>query len=90
MEFIAIICIPVNAAIIYFTGDSSFKKEGRSSFQKTLSERNPEYWSDAKIILLIVAIEHCLLFIKMIIARSIDDLPHSVKEAERRRPQVVK
>ena len=32
MEFIAVICIPVNAAIIYFTGDGSFKKEGRSSF----------------------------------------------------------
>ena len=38
------------------------------------------------MILLCVAIEHGLLFIKMIIARSIDDVPHFVKEAEKRRP----
>lgn len=31
MEFIVIICIPVNCAIIYFTGDGDFEKSGSGS-----------------------------------------------------------
>jgi hypothetical protein len=36
MEMIAVFCIPVNCAIIYFTGDGTFKKDGLSSLVKYL------------------------------------------------------
>jgi hypothetical protein len=31
MEFLAFICIPINCAIIYFTGDGTWNKTGQSS-----------------------------------------------------------
>jgi hypothetical protein len=37
MELLSIICIPVNVAIIYFTGDGSYTKEGTSSMVKYIN-----------------------------------------------------
>lgn len=78
MEMLAMLCIPVNTAIIYFTGDFTYTEEGKSSLVKWLEGRNPDVWNTENIILLVVLIEHMLLFIKAIIAFVIPDVPQSV------------
>jgi len=63
MEFLAFICIPVNFAIIYFTGDGSWTKSGTSSAEKFLSFY-PDF--DTKYILLvIVAVEHGFMLLRI-------------------------
>lgn len=85
METIAIICIPVNTGIIYFTGDTTLFKEGSSSYVKFMIGLDSEKWTTTNIILLIVLVEHVLLLLKVVIANLIDDIPTKVIAAEQKR-----
>lgn len=76
MDLLAIIAIPMNVAIIYFTGDSNWvKRDGTSSAVKWLKANSTYFKSDMAIVALLVIIEHCLLLIKMVIQVSIRDKP---------------
>lgn len=90
MEMLAMVCIPVNTAIIYLTGDSSYGFEGQSSYVKYMESQNEEYWTVEKIIILVVLVEHGLLFIKVVIAALIPDVPSEVIASEKIRPQIIK
>ena len=82
MEVIAIICIPVNVAIIYFTGDGDFTHSGQSSFIKYFQSRDAQFWNQVNIIWLAIFVEHALIIAKVIIGMLILDVPNSVLEAE--------
>lgn len=86
LEFISIICIPINTAIIYFTGDGNLYTPGKSSYIKFLEARNSSKWSAINIILLTICIEHLILLLKVLINVIISDVPNSVIEAEKKRP----
>lgn len=88
IEMLALICIPINCAIIYFTGDGTFKKSGESSLSKYLEERNEDYWSHTNVIFLTILIEHVLIVLKVVIQALIVDVPKNVIEAEKKRPLV--
>ena len=85
MEFISMVCIPVNLALVYFTGP----KGEKSSFVNFLEERGSEVWTAPNIVLLCVLIEHIILFIKIALAVAIDDVPNNVAADEYKRTQVV-
>ena len=89
MEVIAIICIPVNVAIIYFTGDGDFTHSGQSSFIKFFQSQNPDFWNQVNIIWLAIFVEHALIIAKVIIGMLILDVPSSVLEAEKKRPSIA-
>jgi hypothetical protein len=63
MEMIAIVCIPVNAAIIYFAGDGTYYFNGTSSLEKFLVDINEGQWTQRNILILVVLVEHALLII---------------------------
>jgi hypothetical protein len=95
MEVWAIICVPINMAIIFFTGqvDIIRKEDGTvdheeytNYFQEKLSAVNPKYWTPLAIFLILIVIEHGLLAIKIIVASSIPDVSTAVAEKERKRP----
>jgi len=85
MEFVSMICIPVNIAVVYFTGANGEKSE----VVKSLEVSNSEYWTIAHIILLVVAIEHGLLFLKIAIATAISDVPKGVVADEFKRMKIM-
>ena len=85
MEFIAIICIPVNCGILYFTGTT---KDQESSFARTLKKQNEDFWTAENIIVLCVLLEHAVILIKVLMQLFIDDVPRSVKVQERKRPTI--
>jgi len=88
MEKLTFIAIPVNAAIIYFIGDSLFETSGHSQITSWLSDHNPEFWTSRNILLLILGVEHFLMWYKSSISTFIDDFPKSVRKAKKRRVQV--
>lgn len=90
MEILAILCIPVNAAIIYFTGDSTYTEVGKSSYVKYMEGLDAELWSVKNIILLLILVEHLLLLVKVIIAALIPDVPSKVVKDEKERPRIRK
>jgi hypothetical protein len=81
MDVLTAISIPLNCAIMYYTGQNSWKDgitsedEYTSSIREYLQEQNPELWDLASILLLIVLIEHLLSFIKVFIRGIISDVP---------------
>ena len=66
MDVLTAISIPLNCAIMYYTGQNSWKDgitsedEYTSSIREYLQEQNPELWDLASILLLIVLIEQIL------------------------------
>lgn len=85
IEMLSIVCIPVNCAIIYFSGDGTFDKPGKSSLTKFLEEADLETWNHANIILFTILIEHLMILLKVVIGNLISDVPSSVLEAEKKR-----
>lgn len=73
-------CIPVNTAIIYFTGNGSFtnSENSVSSLEKFLKKQDGAFWNSSSIIMLAIAIEHALFIIKYLAAALTDDVPNSV------------
>lgn len=88
MEMISFLTIPVNTAIIYFTGNSRPDNlSGESPLTVYLKKRS-DLWSQANIILLVVCIEHALILIKIGFVFLINDTPALVLAAERLRTKV--
>lgn len=83
MEVIAILCIPVNMGIIYFTGDGNLNTDGRSSYEKFTTDNLN--WTAKETIIFIVLMEHVLLIMKLVVAALIDDVPAQVIQAEKKR-----
>lgn len=80
MQGISLLCIPVNTAIIYFTGNGSFtnSENSVSSLEKFLKKQDSTYWNSSNIIMLAIAIEHALFIIKYLAAVLTSDVPNSV------------
>jgi len=96
MDFLSMICIPVNCAIMYFTGQNSWQDQHESeddytsSIKSYLIGRDTAFWNQTNIILLVVMIEHVLLLFKYALKEAISDVPASVELEDARRPKVEK
>lgn len=94
MEVLVLLCIPVSIGIIYFTGQNATVIEDQidytSSTQEFLKELNSTFWTDANIILLLVGVEHVLIFAKLVLAAIIPDVPSKVQQNESLRPVLMK
>lgn len=55
-----------------------------------MKEKNPEFWTDANLIIFVVILEHLILLIKVMADVVIDDVPRSVKIKERKRSRIEK
>ena len=94
MEIWAIICVPINFAIIFFVGevdetvqpDGTIEETYTAYFVKTMQARDAEYWTPLAVFLIVVVIEHALLAIKIFVASAIPDVSEQVMENERKRP----
>mmetsp|Transcript_1002 Transcript_1002/g.1288 ORF Transcript_1002/g.1288 Transcript_1002/m.1288 type:complete len:109 (+) Transcript_1002:2806-3132(+) len=75
MEFISFVCIPVNLGVIYFIGDPS-------RIEQVLIKYNPDKWNAVSVVLLLVAVEHGLIALKLLIAQAIPDVPQDVIDNE--------
>lgn len=93
MEIFAIICVPINISIMYFTGERHYvenakggfdRSEPVSAFQEWLTEKDPDWWTPVATMLVAVLIEHSLLAIKIIVAAVIPDVPDHVRDKERK------
>ena len=87
MEFLAMVSIPTNLAAIYFSDGEGFGKKGQSPVTIWLLDHD-SFWDRGNIILLIVAVEHALFVIKILLAIAIPDVPSSVLSEEAKRVQV--
>jgi len=72
------LCIPLNIAIIYFSGDGNVKDGGTSEYIEFFRRMNPEMWTISNLILLAVFVEHGIIFLKIILQFLIPDVPYSV------------
>ena len=96
MEIFAIICVPMNIAILYFTGEvfSGKTADGKNFYKvnnywaKFLLSNDPVFWTPVAIILLAVAVEHGILVVKILIATFIPDVPAGVEERESKREKI--
>jgi hypothetical protein len=82
MELISMICIPVNVAMVFWLG---YKGE-KSVFVKFLEGRDvareaeglDPIWTNVNMLLLLIFMEHVILFLKAAVAALIPDVPESV------------
>ena len=88
MEMLSIVCIPINIAIIYFTGDGSYTKDGNSAMVKYVGETFNEPLDSIKMVAAAVIIEHLILGIKVVVAALIRDTPQVVLKNEHKRVYV--
>jgi Calcium-activated chloride channel len=87
MEFLAMLSIPTNLGAIYFSGGNGYANTGADADSPVvvwLLDEN-SFWTRGNIILLIVAVEHVLILIKVLLANLIPDVPGSVLAAEKKR-----
>jgi hypothetical protein len=87
MEFLAMLSIPTNLAAIYFSGGSGYGNNGPETDSPVvmwLMEKDT-FWTRSNVVLLIVAVEHALLLVKVFLATIINDVPSSVIAAEKKR-----
>ena len=98
MEFFAIVCIPCNISILYFTGnaikvyDEATGKNNTTvqvNLRNSLSARDPEFWTPIMIAALMIILEHVLVGVKIIIAAAIPDVDSKTVEAELKRRDVI-
>ena len=96
MEIFAIICVPMNIAILYFTVEvfSSKTADGKNFYKvnnywaKFLLSNDPLFRTPVAIILLAVAVKHGILVVKILIAAFIPDVPAGVEERESKREKI--
>jgi hypothetical protein len=97
MEVFALICVPINIAIIYFAGYVTIEKDAagknvfntENAFSDFLAKRDPEFWTTPMVILLLVFIEHLILALKIVVSTLIPDVTNKVVENESKRPKVI-
>ena len=96
MGFISYFAIPMNIAILLFTRFPAespgivqdlddLKPAEESVLVRYMSERDPNRWNRANIILFAILVEHLVIALKVVIALIIPDVPHQVSEDEFRR-----
>jgi hypothetical protein len=87
MEFLAMLSIPTNLAAIYFSGGNGYGNNGPETDSPVVMwlMNKDTFWTRSNVILLIVAVEHVLLLIKVFLATIIDDVPSSVIADEKKR-----
>ena len=91
MELLAMISIPTNLAAIYFSGGNGYGNTGAGADSPVtlwLMQKEHTFWTRSNIILLIVAVEHALLLIKIVLANLVPDVPATVLAAEKKRSEV--
>ena len=77
MEFLSVICIPINISLLLFTSNN----EGETSpFQSYFIEVDPEFWSRYNILFFAVLIEHFILILKTLLQAAIPDVSSQVAE----------
>ena len=86
------ICIPINVAIIYFTGyigeKSVFVQYLQGKNEEALADGNDVIWTNENIIWLLILLEHAILGLKVIISVLIPDVPQTVLFEEFREEQI--
>eukprot|EP00352_Strombidinopsis_acuminata_P004851 CAMPEP_0176368124 /NCGR_PEP_ID=MMETSP0126-20121128/22375_1 /TAXON_ID=141414 ORGANISM="Strombidinopsis acuminatum, Strain SPMC142" /NCGR_SAMPLE_ID=MMETSP0126 /ASSEMBLY_ACC=CAM_ASM_000229 /LENGTH=110 /DNA_ID=CAMNT_0017726249 /DNA_START=559 /DNA_END=891 /DNA_ORIENTATION=+ len=87
MEFLSMICIPINISLMLYTGDG---QDRESSLNLYLTARAPTIWNLYTLVILGVVTEHVLLGLKWMIALAIPDLPSDVSTSEQKRGEVEK
>jgi len=93
MEIFAILSVPINISIMYFTGetwkvknpDGTLSWPVKVRFIEWITSLAPNYWTPMKTLLVAVLIEHGILALKIIVAAIIPDIPESVLDKERKR-----
>ena len=92
MELISMICIPINVAIIYFTGyigeKSVFVQYLQGKNEEALADGNDVIWTNENIIWLLILLEHAILGLKVVISVLIPDVPQAVLFEEFREEQI--
>ena len=95
MELISMICIPINVAIVYYTGyidEPSVLVQYLRGRDEQRIEADPEHspiWTNENIILFLILMEHVILALKIIIAVLIPDVPQKVLFEEYRQEQIA-
>ena len=87
MELISLVAIPINIAILLFTGKGKDENGdyGYSATVERLLEKDAIV-SPFEVALILVLVEHIVLGIKVVIANLVPDVPKEVQFEERRRP----
>ena len=89
MELISMVSIPINVAILLFT---STGKDDNGEFPNSATMQyfldREEGRTKFEVVLILIAIEHVLLGIKIVMAQLIPDVPNEVLVDERRRPKI--
>ena len=81
MEFMSFVCIPINIAIIYFAANGPGTD---SQIIKTLDARD-DYWTDLRILMLVIGIEHAVMILKSFLSVAVPDVPDEVISEEFKR-----
>jgi len=68
MEFLSFLCIPMNMAVMIFISQPS-----RSLM--IVSRLNPEIFTPQNALLLLIAVEHALIALKIVVGQAIPDVP---------------
>ena len=88
MELISMVSIPINLAILLFTGKGQ-DLDGDYGHSETVNYLlKTDKYSLFEVVLLLILVEHCLLGIKIVMATLIPDVPKEVELEERRRPKL--
>ena len=89
MELISMVSIPINVAILLFTA------KGKDEDGVMTTSATVQYFLDREegrtkfdVVLIMIAIEHLLLAVKIIAAQLIPDVPAEVIVDERKRPKI--
>lgn len=96
MEIFAILSVPINVSIMYFTGrtwkvknpDGSISWPVSSRFQEWITAYAPNYWNPMRTLLVAFLIEHALLVLKILVSSVIPDVPETVLDYERKKAVV--
>ena len=89
MELISMICIPINVALLFWTGYKNDEGEEVTVMETYLTSRNADRWTNTNMLLLLIGMEHAILALKIVFAVLIPDVPEFVLFEEYRYDQVA-
>ena len=94
MELISMVCIPINVAIVFWTGikgeESALVQALTKRDEARVAEGLEAIWTDKKnIIFLLIFMEHAILALKIAMAILIPDVPEEVLFEESRNAQIA-
>ena len=92
MELISMVCIPINVAMVYWTGmegeDSALVKALAKRDEARVENGQEAIWSNLNIVFLLILMEHLILALKIGMAILIPDVPEEVLFEESRNEQI--